>query len=276
MQHSMGRQAAAMLAATLIGAALAVATPASAQAPAGQPQGDRWNWAFTLYGWFPSIGGTTNFPLDTQGQSISVSAEDIISHLQFVFSGALDANNGTWGVFNDLIYLDLDGDKSNLSVGGRGLPPSATADASVNFKSTIWTVAGEYRLASDPAATADLLFGARMLSLKQKLDYTLYGANLPVTRSGSSEVSPTNWDAVVGVKGRFAFGANREWVVPYYFDVGTGNSDLTWQAAVGIGYQFKWGDIIAMYRYLDYNMKSGEPIQSLDLGGPLVGVTFRW
>ena len=31
-----------------------------------------------------------------------------------------------------------------------------------------------------------------------------------------------------------------------------------------------------MWRYLDYNMKSGTPIESLNFNGPLVAATFRW
>jgi hypothetical protein len=35
------------------------------------------------------------------------------------------------------------------------------------------------------------------------------------------------------VKGRFAL--DEHWFVPYYADLGTGESDLTWQIAGGIG-----------------------------------------
>ena len=31
-----------------------------------------------------------------------------------------------------------------------------------------------------------------------------------------------------------------------------------------------------MYRYLDWNAQSGKPIENLNLGGPMSGVTFRW
>ena len=37
------------------------------------------------------------------------------------------------------------------------------------------------------------------------------------------------------------FGPNREWFVPYYADIGTGQSDFTWQAIGGIGYAFSGG-----------------------------------
>lgn len=52
---------------------------------------------------------------------------------------------------------------------------------------------------------------------------------------------------MIGVKGRFDFGDKREWYVPYYADVGTGQSDLTLQVFGGIGYRFNaWGSVLAL------------------------------
>ncbi len=78
------------------------------------------------------------------------------------------------------------------------------------------------------------------------------------------------------MKGRLAFGSNREWFIPYYADIGTGDSDLTWQAVAGLGYAFHWGDIIAGWRYLDYQFKSSSKIDNMSLSGPMVGVAFHW
>ena len=68
----------------------------------------------------------------------------------------------------------------------------------------------------------------------------------------------------------------REWFVPWYVDVGTGQTDLTWQAIGGLGYSFKWGEVIGVWRYMDYNFKSGAPIEKLTLNGPAIGVAFHW
>ena len=95
-------------------------------------------------------------------------------------------------------------------------------------------------------------------------------------RIGSRTVTEQNWDAVVGVKGRIGIGANREWFVPYYLDIGTGDSDLTWQGVVGIGYAFPWGEVIATWRYLDYNFKSSAKVDDLKMNGPLLGVALHW
>ena len=59
-------------------------------------------------------------------------------------------------------------------------------------------------------------------------------------------------------------------------DVGTGDSDLTWQAMLGAGYAFDWGDLVAVWRYLDYDMPSGDLVENLDANGPAIGVTFKF
>jgi hypothetical protein len=43
-----------------------------------------------------------------------------------------------------------------------------------------------------------------------------------------------------------------------------------------VGYKFGWGDVFAAWRYIDYKMKSGKPIEDLNLNGGAIGVTFRW
>jgi hypothetical protein len=132
---------------------------------------------------------------------------------------------------------------------------------------------------SDAALTADLVGGARMLDLKQTLGWNISGNLGPIdpgARSGTSEVKQTVWDGIVGVKGRYAFGDQLRWKVPFYVDVGAGESKMTWQAAAGIGYAFNWGELSALYRYLDYDLKSGTNIQSIRFSGPMVAATFRW
>ncbi len=256
--------------------------PPSAAAQPAQPVGEsgKWEFAATIYGFIPTIDGTVNYAGDTRSSDFSVSKSDVINHLKMTFMGALDAHNGSWGIFNDVLYVDLGGVKSqthDFSVGNIGLPVGATADLNFGLKATVWTVAGEYRVASDSAWTVDLLAGARLLDLKPTLGYSIMGdLGILPGRSGSKSVSSSVWDGIVGVKGRYAFGDEGKWFVPFYLDVGTGQTQLTWQGAGGIGYAYSWGEVVALYRYLDWNAQSGKPIEKLDLGGPMIGVTFRW
>ncbi len=60
------------------------------------------------------------------------------------------------------------------------------------------------------------------------------------------------WAAIVGIRGNFRNGEGK-WAVPYYFDVGAGSSDRTWQAMVGLEYSYVWGELMLMYRHLYYD-----------------------
>ena len=55
---------------------------------------------------------------------------------------------------------------------------------------------------------------------------------------------------------------------------GMGDDEEGW--AAGLGYQFGWGEVTAMWRYLRYDMKSSSVLQDVSFSGPLIGATFRW
>jgi hypothetical protein len=97
-----------------------------------------------------------------------------------------------------------------------------------------------------------------------------------VDREGSHTSRVKNVDAIVGCKGRLGFGDSDSWFVPYYFDVGTGESDLTWQAMAGLGYTFDWGDVLVALRYLEYDLQSDSTIEAVTFNGPAIAVSFRW
>jgi hypothetical protein len=118
-----------------------------------------------------------------------------------------------------------------------------------------------------------------MFGIKPTLGWSISGDLGPIPesgRSGSKEISEHIWDGIIGVKGRYAFGDNREWFVPIYLDVGTGQSDLTWQIAGGVGYTFRWGSVFAMWRYLDYDFKSDNALEKINFNGPMIGAAFSW
>ena len=50
------------------------------------------------------------------------------------------------------------------------------------------------------------------------------------------------WDGVVGLRG--ATDLNERWYITYYADVGTGDSDLTWQGLAAVNYRFSKVDAV--------------------------------
>jgi hypothetical protein len=115
----------------------------------------------------------------------------------------------------------------------------------------------------------DVIGGLRYFSLG--LDATRSGG---VLANGTISTSRENYDAVIGVKGEY--NVNAQWYVPYQFDIGGGDSDLTWQASASVGYRFGWGDVIATYRYMHYDKGDSPLLNDFNLYGPKLGVVFHF
>lgn len=252
-------------------------------APATEDASDDWAWAATVYLWLPSLGGETAFPSDNGGQPIDVDMSKVLDSLNFAFMGALDGRKGRWGVGTDLIYLDLSASKKasrGFNIGGLDkLPVNVSAKVDLGLTGWLWTLTGNYAVIEHDNYTMRALAGARALDLAETVDWELTGdvaALPPQERSGSGRASDTQWDAIVGVKGRATIGAEKNWYVPYYFDIGAGESDLTWQGMAGVGYSFDTIDVVGVWRYLDYDLGRSVPIQSINFNGPALGVTFRF
>lgn len=242
---------------------------------------DEWTFTATLYGWLPDIGGNAQLPLG-DGRPIAVDISTILDHLKMTAQGAFEIQKGHWGGFTDMVYLDVGESTTQtrgLSIGEIPLPGTVTVAADFDLKSLFWTLGASYRSVATSGATVDWLFGARFASFKQALDWEFSGSFGPVTPpplTGGSRTKVDHVDGIVGVKGRLAFGAENKWVMPFYFDLGTGDSDMTWQARLGLGYAFGWGDLGVAWRYLDYDTGSDGPITDLDMSGPAIGASWRW
>lgn len=229
-----------------------------------------WQFGLDLYIWVPSISGELLFTPPLPSQDVSVGVDQLIDALQMVFMGSFEARKGSWSGFTDLVYMDLKGDKSKSVTVPDGTS-QIQVDGDLEFKSWVWTLAGAYTPWRSQNSYLDLFAGARLLALDTELQ--LSGAG-PLGRDQNLSQSAEYWDGIIGLKGRM--GINDHWFVPYYADVGTGDTELTWQMAAGIGYGFGWGDIILDYRHLEYSQDGKDLLQDLALSGGRLGFVFRF
>jgi len=258
--------------------AVAVLVPSGAVA---EPRDDKWKFRFDLYAWLPSVGGKTTFPDASDGSDVSVDADQLLDNINGVFMGGFAAQKGRWGAFTDLLYLDINNDKSStrsVSFTGFDIPANASLSTSFDLSGWVWTAAGTYTVIQKPHYNLDVLGGFRYLQVDEKLNWDFSGniGSIPLqSRSGNASDKQEFWDAIVGVRGRAKIGASK-WFVPYYLDVGTGQSDFTWQTMAGVGYAFRPVDLVVAYRYLDWNFGSDQAIEDLNFSGGLVGVAFHF
>ena len=80
------------------------------------------------------------------------------------------------------------------------------ADLELDITDWLWTLAGSYEVIQQESFCMNMLGDIRVLDLEETLQYQFYGdtASLPIEgRAGSSSAEETQWDAIVGVKGRW-------------------------------------------------------------------------
>ncbi len=252
-------QRAVFTAALLLASIVLTAAMTGAVAASEDGSGNKWQFGANLYLWYADLGGGT-----VNGGDIDVEASDIIDNLKMGFMGGVNARRGKWTVLVDAIYLKVSDDRS---VTGK-LPSGADVrlEADLDLKTWIVTPAVTYRVVENERLNLDVLAGARYLWMEADLEFR-------VSRDFNN--SDGVWDAIVGVRGDLSLA--EKWFVPFHLDIGTGETDFTWQALGGIGYRFSKVDIVVAYRYLSWDFEDdSEVFDDLNISGPLAGLRFRF
>jgi hypothetical protein len=219
---------------------------------------DSWKWGAEFYFWGASLGGST-----TSGGDIDIGIDDLIENLKFGAMGTLAAQKDDWTLFADMIYLDVgDSSSTTATIGPIAFPVSA----SIDLKGFITTAGAAYRVYDQRGTSIDATGGIRYLWLDATLDVSVPS----IPRGVREEESGSNWDAVVGFRGKTDL--NDKWYLTYYGDIGAGDSDLTWQALAAVNYRLERVDLSLGYRYLDWELNDFGPFNDLDLSGFFAGV----
>jgi hypothetical protein len=260
-----------------------------------QTDANEWQYSVTPYLWLPTIDGALNYgppPGGGGNPNIEVGPTDWLDLLNFAVLVSGSARKGDFVVFSDFVYLSMSTKDSRVAsaddtISGPGSPTQIPIDGSLslNTKTDLdglaWTLAAGYRIDETATSTMDAFAGFRYFGVDVKTRWSLTsdimapggGVLLPAEGGVSSDTDL--WDAIMGVRGQFDLGSEK-WSVPYYLDVGTGKSELTWQAMAGASYAFSWGELLMMYRHLEYDQGSGGLLQSFSFSGPLVGARFSF
>lgn len=207
----------------------------------------------TVYLWGASISGKATIGSRTVPQQpVEVDFDDLLDDLDFGFQGHYEGVGDRWGVGLDLTYLKLSNTNDN--------------DVSGEVKGTLSEVFGIYRASE----VFDLLAGVRFTGLDVSVD---------TPRGAGAEGDRSLTDIYAG--GRVVLPFGKSWRFGLRGDIGTGDSDLVWNAVALLSWQV--GRAVALrggYRWLDYDEEKDDTKinQGLDfrLEGPFLGVGFLW
>jgi hypothetical protein len=142
-----------------------------------------------------------------------------------------------------MAFLKLSADEAGNTTRPIGpLDVPTRVDLGVEMKGWFVNLAGSYRVHQTDRFDVQLLGGARYLSLEMgaKLDTSLVPGE-KIVDEGDDVL-----DAIVGVRGLAEL--SEKWWLSYRFDIGTGDSDLTWNASAQFGRKFDWGSLAVGYR----------------------------
>jgi len=214
-----------------------------------------WEYGAEVYFWGASIDGKTG-----RGSPLTIDFSDIMDNLKMAGMGAFAAKKDKLTLLVDVIYMNIE--KSGFSYS----PESGSVTLeSLGMKSWIVQPLVSYAVHETDAHRFEVLAGARYISIETPLGFTV-----PDRKFTPSDDA---WNAIVGIRGTHDF--NDRWMGTYHFDVGTGDSDSTWQGIAGIGYKLDNYTLHAGYRHLEWD-HAGKAIDTLQLSGPFAGVRFNF
>jgi hypothetical protein len=214
---------------------------------------------------------TGDAQLRNQSFDVDVSFNDILTHLDLGFMGAVEHRRGEWSFIGDIAYLKISADDSHTE-------GPVSIDLEVEFAQTVIEGFAGYRVLNNAYDSTDLgidvLFGARHTTLD--MDVSLDGSL--GSFSGSHDREDDWLDAVIGV--RFQNDFRNGWGSIVWLDVGDGSDSSSYQALAMANYTSNAWKFFGGWRvlHLEYDTGSGTSKFAVDLdyNGPMAGVSYRF
>lgn len=236
----------------LAGLVPAPATAAESESESG------WKQSAIIYLLAPTISGTTGIgPVDGD---VEIDPKSVFESLDGAFLGIYAAEKDRWGVYADVIYMDLGADLE----GNLGILSGKLTNKQFNL-----ALAATYRLSDH----WQLLAGGMYTDLSLKLDVQRPNQ---VVRRRTSE----SWiDPVVGA--RFTTPLGEKWsfgTMAMIGGFGVG-SDLLWSLNATFSYAFSDSMLLMLgYRFIDFDYEDGAGRDRFRFDvveqGPALGIRF--
>jgi hypothetical protein len=274
--------------------AAALVSIAATSAASAQDTGLRPGWSFEIapYLWLPTVNATLryNVPSNFGGTAdVKADAGDYFANLNGALALAGVVRYDRFSVLTDIMYVNATAGGSRVEsvniadIGRDPISSTLNTGGDTTLKTTLWTLAAGYTVASGTWGNVDVLAGFRYLGIDSNTNYnlavTLTGprGNAGPTFGGAGSLAANDsiWNGIVGLRGRINI-AESGFFIPYYLDLGAGNSNFTWQTFAGIGYQTGWAGVQLGWRYMSYDQGGSSAVQDMTMSGAYLAVNFSF
>ena len=274
--------------------AAALVSIAATSAASAQDTGLRPGWSFEIapYLWLPTVNATLryNVPSNFGGTAdVNADAGDYFANLNGALALAGVVRYDRFSVLTDIMYVNATAGGSRVEsvniadIGRDPISSTLNSGGDTTLKTTLWTLAAGYTVASGTWGNVDVLAGFRYLGIDSNTNYnlavTLTGprGNAGPTFGGAGSLAANDsiWNGIVGLRGRINI-AESGFFIPYYLDLGAGNSNFTWQTFAGIGYQTGWAGVQLGWRYMSYDQGGSSAVQDMTMSGAYLAVNFSF
>ncbi|MGQ7249570.1 hypothetical protein ACUN9Y_19830 [Halomonas sp. V046] len=206
------------------------------------------------------------------GASVETDSRTVLENLDFGLMGAIAHRSDAWMYGLDALYADIGKDGSvDVPVEDAEPGSSGAIDTVLDF-STKTTFINAY-------------IGHQWF---ERGDWSIYGtAGLRFTRFETELVVDADGlgakkfntqedvtDATFGLRGNYNVATG--WKVPFVVDVGTGGSDVSFQAYSAA--QYHWGNssVTAGYRYMKWKLRHADYLDEVVYEGPVLAYSYSF
>jgi len=241
----------------------------------------QWHFDATGYGWVPWMYPTVQIPAIAGGGNPTIETQPS-QYLKYVEGGVMlqgTIRKGDWNLWTDLVYFNLQASPTHTrQIGLPGGDPLLAVERTVDVgaRMAIWTLAPAYTVMNNDIGTLDVMVGLRYTSLRVNLAYEFTAPPTALMKGGGFWPTSDSTDGLIGVKGSLRLSRDGKWYLPYEADVGDGNKNWQYNAFLGVGYHFHWGDVALAVRNLTYQITDRPILEKIRMTGPAIGATFRW
>ncbi len=248
----------------LLALVVLVAKTCSSQDSTQAPK--RWQFLVEPYLMFPTMSGTIGIGT-LPDADFKLGTSDIFSRLQSGFMLSVEAQNGTWAVSSDVLYMKLKQDVE---------PTKVINSGSATMSETAWELAGLHTLL--PWLEGGIAL--RLLSIQMSAE--VVRNQVGGTTSSQSQSIKNTWVDPVLVM-RMKLPDSGKWLLQFRGDIGgfSIGSKLTWQLQAYGGYRFSdLFQVTAGYRTLSIDFEKGSDkdrfLYDVITYGPVIRVGFNF